>query len=204
MISRKLSIVAAALAYAMLTAAAMAATPTGVADYTLDPSRSSLKFLFKQAGADNQGRFRKFAVNLRFGDTNLNASRMEVSIEVGSLDTGDEERDNVLRGPELFDVARFPKAQFKSTKINRVSAGRYEAVGKLTIRDVTRDVSVPFTFRTATEKNGPSGYMTGRVIIKRLEFGVGQGEWKATDQVANDVAVTFGLRLTPTVATAPK
>jgi len=150
--------------------------------------------------AINQGRFRKFSVNLRFADTKLNASKLEVTIDMNSLDTGDAERDKILRGPELFDVARFAQAQYKSIKINRVSAGRYEAVGKLTIRDVTREVHVPFAFRTAAEQGAPVGYMTGRVTINRVDFGVGQGEWQATDQVANEVVVSFGLRLVAVAA----
>jgi polyisoprenoid-binding protein YceI len=192
----------AALLGAMFITSAAFAAPAAAPDYTLDASRSALKFQFKQAGAANQGRFRKFSMNLRFSDTNLNASKLEVTVDVGSLDTGDEERDKVLRGPELFDVARFPQAQFKSTKINRVSAGRYEAVGKLTIRDVTREVKVPFTFRMAAEKSVAAAYMSGRVTIKRLDFGVGQGEWKETNEVANEVDLNFGLRFTP--AAAPK
>src|SRR5918994_1518124 len=172
----------------------------GVTGYTLDPTRSTVKFQFKQAGADNQGRFRKFTVLLSFGDANLAASKLEVTIDVNSLDTGDEERDTVLRDAELFNVAKFPQARFKATKITRISTGRYEAMGTLSIRDATRNVRVPFAFRTANEQGVLAGYMTGRFPINRLDFGVGQGEWKATDQVANRVDVTFALRFTPTSA----
>jgi polyisoprenoid-binding protein YceI len=204
MASRLPSFIGAALLAAILTADAATpaapAPPAGVTDYTLDPARSSLKFQFTQAGAASQGRFRKFAAKLRFGDTNLAASRLEVTIDVNSLDTGDEERDKVLRGPELFDVTAFPRASYQVSKITRVSAGRYEAHGKLTIRDVTRNVTVPFGFRPANEKGAAAGYMIGRVTIKRLDFGVGQGEWKATDQVANEVDVNFSLRFTPAAA----
>ena len=198
---RLLSLVGSALLVAALPAMASApAAITGIAAYTLDPTRSALKFQFKQAGADNQGRFRKFGALLSFGDANLAASKLEVTIDVNSLDTGDEERDTVLRDAELFNVAKFPQARFKATKISRVSAGRYEAMGTLSIREAARNVRVPFAFRTANEQGVLAGYMTGRVPINRLDFGVGQGEWKATDQVANQVDVTFALRFTPTSA----
>ena len=59
-----------------------------------------------------------------------------------------------------------------------------------------REVRVPFTFRTATEAGASVGYMSGKTTIKRLDYGVGQGDWKATDQVGNDVGVSFALRLT--------
>src|SRR5215213_8623466 len=201
MATRLLSLVVSALLVAAFPAmAATPATPAGVTAYTLDLTRSALKFQFKQAGADNQGRFRKFGALLSFGEANLAASKLEVTIDVNSLDTGDEERDGVLRDADLFNVAKFPQARFKATKITRISAGRYEALGTLTIRDATRDVRVPFAFRTANEQGVLAGYMLGRVSINRLDFGVGQGEWQATDQVANQVDVTFTLRFTPTTA----
>src|SRR5205823_3720660 len=67
--------------------------------------------------------------------------------------------------------------------------------GKLTLRGVTRDVRVPFTFRNATENGVTVGYMSGKTTLRRLDFGVGQGDWKATDQLGNDVGVSFALRL---------
>jgi polyisoprenoid-binding protein YceI len=206
MVTRQVSLLGAALLAVLssmgLAAAATTAAPApaGVTDYTLDAPRSSLKFRFNQAGADNQGRLRKFDVVLRFGDARLAASKLEVTVDVSSLDTGDEERDKTLRSADLFSVAKFPQAHFKASRIARVSAGRYEALGKLTLRGVTRDVRIPFSFRTADEKGVATAYMTGHVSINRLDFGIGQGEWKATDQVANEVEVTFGLRLTAAAA----
>jgi polyisoprenoid-binding protein YceI len=68
-------------------------------------------------------------------------------------------------------------------------------VGKLTVRDVTRDLRVPFTFTASNDGGRIAGSMTGQVIIKRLDFGVGQGEWKSTEWVGDEVAVSFALRL---------
>jgi polyisoprenoid-binding protein YceI len=55
---------------------------------------------------------------------------------------------------------------------------------------------VPFTFREAAEGGATVGYMTGKTVVRRLDYGVGQGDWKATDQAGNDVTVSFSLRLT--------
>ena len=73
----------------------------------------------------------------------------------------------------------------------------YDAVGKLTLRGVSRDIHVPFSFRTADEQGKPAGYLLGKTTIKRLDFGVGQGDWKSTEWVGNDVAVSYSLRLVP-------
>ena len=188
--------IGAALLAALASAAISAAAPAAVARYVLDPAKSSLEFTFVQAGAQNKGKFTRFAVTLEFAPDNLEASRLEVTVEVSSLDTGDKERDDTLRGPDLFDLAKFPQARFSATRINKTASG-YEAAGKLTIRGVARETRVPFTFRTADEQAHPAGYLTGKTTLKRLDFGVGQGDWQSTEWVGNDVTVAYSLRLTP-------
>ncbi|HEX8783567.1 MAG TPA: YceI family protein [Steroidobacteraceae bacterium] len=174
---------------------ARAADAPGITHYVLDPAKSSLEFTFMQAGAANKGHFKRFQVAFDFSAENLAASKLDVTIEMNSSDTGDQERDDTLKGADLFAVAKFPQAHFAASQINRTASG-YEAVGKLTIRGVTRDATVPFSFRTATESGAAVGYMSGKTSVRRLDYGVGQGDWKATDQVGNDVAVSFTLRLT--------
>ncbi|HTT42212.1 MAG TPA: YceI family protein [Steroidobacteraceae bacterium] len=174
--------------------AVRAADAPAPARYVLDPAKSTLEFTFTQAGAQNKGRFRHFQTQFDFAPDNLAASRLEVSIEVASLDTGDEERDATLRDAELFAAQKFPQARFSASQIVKTASG-YEAVGKLTIRDVSREIHLPFTFRTATEAGASVGYMSGKTQLRRLDYGVGQGDWKATDQVPNEVGVAFALRL---------
>jgi len=184
---------AVACAAALMTAAA-AAAPGAAPHYTLDQAKSSLEFAFTQAGALNKGHFGRFPVTMDFSADNLAASRLEVAVDVNSLDTGDKDRDDTLRGADLLSVSKFPQAQFSAAQIVKTATG-FEASGKLTIRGVTRDTRVPFSFRTASEQGAAVGYMSGKVTIRRLDFGVGQGEWKATDQVGNEVTVSFALRL---------
>jgi polyisoprenoid-binding protein YceI len=186
-----------AVMLALQTAAAQppaAAAPAAMTHYVLDPAKSSLEYTFVQAGAANKGRFTRFQVAYDFAPENLAASRLDVTVDINSLDTGDQERDDTLRGADLFAVAKFPQAHFAASQINRTTTG-YEAVGKLTIRGATRDARVPFSFRTTTENGAAVGYMSGKTGVRRLDYGVGQGDWKATDQVGNDVAVSFALRL---------
>ena len=185
----------ALLAFLALACAARADAPA-LTHYALDPAKSTLEFDFLQAGARNQGQFKRFTANLDFSADNLAASRLEVTVDMNSLDTGDQERDGTLRDTDLFAVKKFPQARFSATQIVKTASG-YEAVGKLTIRDVTRDARVPFSLRTATEGSTTVAYMSGKTGVKRLDYGVGQGDWKATDQVPNEVGVSFALRLTP-------
>ena len=185
---------AAAMCLAAWAQGAAADTPSPV-HYVLDQAKSTLEFTFMQAGAQNKGKFTRFPVSFDFGPGDLAGSRLEVTVEIGSLDTGDKERDDTLKGDDLFAAAKFPKAHFLATQFAKTAAG-FEAQGKLTIRDQTRDVRVPFTFRTAVEQGATVGYMSGKTTIRRLDYGVGQGDWKATDQVGNEVGVSFALRLT--------
>jgi polyisoprenoid-binding protein YceI len=113
---------------------------------------------------------------------------------MSSLDTGDKERDETSSGSDLFDVAKFPQSRFVATQFNKTADG-FEAIGKLTIRGTTRDTKIPFTFRTVNEQGQSVGYMTGKTTIKRLDFGVGQGDWKSTEWAGNEVIVSYSLRL---------
>jgi polyisoprenoid-binding protein YceI len=187
----------ASLLTAMCLAASAFAAAAAPVKYTLEPTTSLFRFSFEQSGATNTGRFGKYTADVTFAGDNLAASKIDVSIDIASLDTGDQERDDTLKTPDLFDPAKYPKARFVSSKITLVGAGRYEAQGKLTIRNVTKDVKVPITFQTKEEKGKHMGFLTGRYTLKRLEYGVGQGEWKSTEWVKDDVLVTFSLKLTP-------
>jgi len=178
-----------------MSVASAAGTPP--AHYTLDPTRSLLRFTFTQAGASNTGRFNKFTTDFLFAADNLPASKLDVTVDVGALDTGDTERDDTLKGADLFDVAKYPKAHFLATKLTVSGTSKYDAAGKLTIRNVTKDLKVPLVLQTKTEQGKTVGYLTGRVTIRRNDFGVGQGDWKATDQVADEVTISFSLRLVP-------
>jgi polyisoprenoid-binding protein YceI len=164
--------------------------------YTLDPTKSTFEYQFTQAGALNKGKFTKYTVTLDFSADSLATSKLDVVVDMSSLDTGDKERDETLKSADLFSVAKFPQSRFTSTQITKTANG-YDAVGKLTIRGVSRDAHVPFSFRTADEQGKPAGYLLGKMGLKRLDFGVGQGDWKATDQVGNDVSVSYSLRLVP-------
>lgn len=196
----------ALLAAAMTAAAALGSiTPVGVARaadaavarYTLvDPAKNTLEYQFVQAGAQNKGKFTKYAVTLDFSPDNLPASKLDVVIEMASAETGDKERDDTVKGADMFAVAKFPQAHFTSTQITKTANG-FDAVGKLTLRGVSKDVHVPFSFRTADEQGKPAGYLLGRTTIKRLAFGVGQGDWKSTEWVGNEVSVSYSLRLIP-------
>jgi polyisoprenoid-binding protein YceI len=172
-------------------ASAPAAKPAGPAatTYSLDPAKSKLEFTFNQAGAQSKGHFSKYTVTLT-PPAGSAAGKLDVTVDVDSLDTDDDERDGILRGEDLFDVKKFPTARYTAEKLTKTAAG-FEANGKLTIRNVTRDLKVPLTFKPASG----GGHLSGKTSIKRLDFGVGQGEWKSTEWVDDQVNIILDLHL---------
>lgn len=179
---------------AMLTAPALHAAAGERAAgqvYTLVAGASSLTYTFTQAGALNQGRFRSFAVSF-----DPAAGRLDVVIDMRSFDTGDQQRNAVLGGRDFFDLAQYPRSRFTASRIERTTSG-YAATGPLTLRGVTRTITLPFTWRTTTVQGRPVGYLSGKTTVPRLDFGVGQGQWQSTEWLGNDVTVRYSLELTP-------
>lgn len=177
---------AAALAILLGVAAAGAAGSA----YELERSQSRLEFVATQAGADFTGSFSEFAADIRFDPQQLDASRFDVRIDTGSVDTQDRDRDEIIRGPDLFDVTAYPQARYVAERFEAADQG-YVAHGELTLRGETREVPVQFTF----ERDGADARLHGSTTIERLDFGVGQGEWRDTEWVGNEVRIRFDLVL---------
>ncbi len=185
---------AAALVGAALLATTAFADTAPAKHYASDPAKSALQFDFVQAGAHNQGKFTRFPVMLDAAADGSSVARLEVTVEMSSMDTGDKERDDTLRGADLFDVAKFAQAHFVATQVTKTATG-FDAAGKLTLRGVTRDQHVPFTLRVTNEQGHSVAYLAGKTTIHRLDYGVGQGDWKSTEWVGNDVTVSYNVRL---------
>ncbi len=176
----------ALLASALVTLAALAAT-----QWKTDPAQSTLKFSGVQAGAAFEGVFQKFNANIQFDPMDLATSRFDVTIDLKSVNSKDKDRDGMLQGPDFFDVKRWPTGHYIADKFSDKGGGKFAATGKLTLRDVTKDVPIEFTF----QPDAAGGLLKGTAQLKRLDFGVGQGEWKDTSWVGNDVKIQFQLRL---------
>jgi polyisoprenoid-binding protein YceI len=174
-----------------LSAGLVAAVALAAAQWSMQPKESKLTFVGEQAGAQFEGGFDKFTADISFDPKNLAASRFDVKIDTASVNTQDGERDTTIKSADLFDVAKFPSAQYVADKFTDKGGNKYSATGKLTLRNVTKDVPIDFTF----ENKDGGAWLKGTAKIKRLDFGVGQGEWKDTATVGNDVQVRFSLRL---------
>jgi len=185
----------AAISVAILAAAAVATAPRAagaVASYAVDPAPSRLEFVGVQAGAEFKATFHKFSAAIDFAPDALANSHFDVQIDLNSVDSMDKDRDKTMRGSDIFDVAHFPTAHYVTRSFTKTAAG-YSAVGALTMHGVTKDVPIDFQFVTS-----PGGAkLEGTAKLKRLDFGVGQGDWKSTEWVPDAVKVAFSLVLKP-------
>jgi cytochrome b561 len=173
----------------LLLALAPRATAADAA-YGAIVAQSTLTYSFIQAGAANEGRFNSYSVSF-----DPAAGRLDVRIDMRSFDTGDSQRNDVLGGKDFFDVAHYPQARFTATRLVRTATG-YDATGPLTLRGVTRNLTVPFTWRTTTIRGHTVGYLAGRTTLRRLDYGIGQGQWQSTEWLGADVTVHYSLTLT--------
>lgn len=169
----------------VLCLASLAAGGVYAAQWQAAAPQSKLTFNAVQAGAAFEGQFKKFAATVAFDPAKPTECQFDVSIDTTSVDTQDGERDETLKSADLFDTKRFPQSRYVS-KGCTARGQQFVSNGKLTLRNVTRDVPITFTFDGKTLK--------GSAQLKRLDFGVGQGDWKDTEWVANDVKVGFVLQ----------
>jgi polyisoprenoid-binding protein YceI len=181
-----------ALAASSFLVIATAAAAGGAESFTADAGQSRLEFLGVQAGADFKGVFHKFTSRVDFAPDALASSRIDVQIDMNSVDSMDKDRDATMRGKDVFDVAHNPAAHYVTKTISKTPAG-FTAVGSLTLRGVTKDVPIEFQFAPA----GTGAKLTGSAKLNRLDFGVGKGDWKSTDTVGDAVKINFALVLKP-------
>jgi polyisoprenoid-binding protein YceI len=180
----------------------LAATATHAATaWTTDPAQSRLEFTAILAGGEFDGAFRRFQADIDFDPADLEHSRFRVEIALASADTGDADRDLALRGADFFAVERWPSAGFAADRFVALGNGRFEALGRLTIRDNSREVRLPFRFEPAA--GGTRAGLAGGTTIRRLDYGVGQGEWQDTQWLGDEVRIRFTLQLQRQKTTSP-
>lgn len=165
-----------------------AQTPTAQT-WQVVSDESRLGFVATQLGAPFEGTFGAFSAEIAFDKDDLAASGANVTIEIGTLDTGEDQRDDQARGPDFFDAAAHPQAIFRTDTI-RAEGSDYVADGTLTMKGVSKPVTLPFTL---TFEGEDTVRMIGSLTVDRTEWGVGTGEWLSGDTVGKDVEIRIRL-----------
>lgn len=163
--------------------------PATAAEWSVDPTKSTIKFTGVQVGAPFAGRFERFEAKVDFDPGRPSVGRATILIDLGSARTGDVQRDEALPQKDWFDTKSLSQARFEANQFVDKGHHDYEAVGTLTIRGVSKPLTLPFHL---TLDNGQA-HATGHVNLIRTEFGVGQGVWTSAQWVALEVGVDVDL-----------
>jgi polyisoprenoid-binding protein YceI len=184
-----------------IVAALSVPAAASAAGYDIDPAHSSAGFSVKHMMVSNlRGEFTKVTGAVDLDDQNLTAASIEAVIDAASITTGNSKRDEHLRSPEFFDVAKHANLTFKSTEVKRVGSGKYKVSGDLVMRGVSRKVVLDVEAPAAEVKDPYGNIKRGAVAtttINRKDFGL---NWNTTLEaggvlVGETVQVTIDLQL---------
>ena len=159
-----------------------------VTAWKIVPGASTLTFTGTQNGAPASGEFKKFNGDINFDPNQLDASNINIVIDMGSVSASYQDMAATLTAPDWFNVKLFPQAIFKANSFTKTGDKTYQAKGTLTIRDKTAPVILVFTL---DDYSPEKALVKGSTTIKRTTFGVGQGDWASTDNVKDDVTINF-------------
>ena len=167
---------------------AMAAEP-----YTIDGVHTSANFAVKHLGLSTvHGRFTEVSGTILFDAEAPERSSVTAVIKAASVNTDNAMRDQDLRSDNFFNAEKYPEIRFQSTSIQKVGGGKYVAVGKLTIRDVSREVEIPFTLAQGKgPKGGPRLGVDASLTVNRFDYHV---SWDKTGMlVGKDVNIELSV-----------
>jgi polyisoprenoid-binding protein YceI len=162
--------------------------------YKIDPVHSSVGFTLRHLVSKFSSSFTKVTGTINYDAAAPEQSNVEATIEIGSVNTANEKRDNHIKSPDFFDVAKFPVATFKSKSWKKTGESTYEITGDLTIKDVTKEVVL------ATELVGSGPGMGGAMLtgwsaittIKKSDYGLA-GPAMLGKVLGDDVTITISI-----------
>jgi len=186
-----------ALAGAALTS--RAATET----YQFDPAHSSVAFSIRHFLAQVPGQFAKVSGSIELDSTDFTRSTVSATIDLASVSTNSEKRDEHLRTPDFFDAAAHPTATFKSSRWVKTGDDTYDVTGEFSLHGVTKELTLRVKFLGQAQGNRGAtltGWQTA-LTLKRSDFGIGKPERSIGDDVA--VVINVEARLQKPEAKTP-
>jgi polyisoprenoid-binding protein YceI len=194
--SRLLLVITAAIA---LSASAFAQAKA----WQIDPNHSAAQFSVRHMGISTvRGAFTKVSGTVTYDPADPSKTALEASIDASSVDTRVEKRDNDLRSPNFFDVAKFPTLTFKSKHVEATGTGKLKITGDLTIHGVTKEVVLDVDGPSAPVQDPRGNSHMGASAstkINRKDFGVNGG----SAVVGDEVPITIDVELVSAAATPP-
>lgn len=174
------------------------AAPVPAGTYNLDPAHSIIGFSIRHLEINwVEGRFKDFAGAINYNPEDVTKSTVEFTAKIESIDTGVEQRNQHLRTADFFDAEKFPEMTFKSKTVERSGANGLVLNGDLTIKGVTKPVSLPFSMTNAIKDpwgNTRFG-IEAHTRINRRDFGINYGNQLPGGglDVGNEVTINLQL-----------
>ena len=167
--------------------------------WELDKDHTSVNFEVKHFFNTVNGNFTDFDGNFFFDPDNLEDSKFDFTVAVSSIETNNEKRNNHLKSADFFNVEKFPEIYFVSTGFNKISDTQYEVKGKLRIKDVIKNVTIPFEITGKMEHPMKEGAtlmgLAFNTTINRNDYNVGAGDWTSNKIVGENVKVSINTEL---------
>lgn len=169
-------------------------TDSSDSGWVIDREHSRIEFEATQYGEAFKGSFENFNGQIVFDPDELDKSSANIKIDITSIETGASDRDDQAKSADWFDVAQFPLAVFSAESFEKTGENQYLAHGSLTIRGIAVPVALPFELKITEDGEGNRADMEAVTTLRRLDFGIGQGQWQETDAIGNDVKVSIKVR----------
>lgn len=182
------------LALAALVAGLVNQSSAAVETYKIDSTHSSVQFSLRHLVSKFTGSFSTVSGTISVDRANLEKSSVEATIDVGSVNTADEKRNNHLKAPDFFDFAKFPTMKFKSTSWKKTGEDAFDVTGNLTIKDVTKPVVLKVKLLGFGEGMGGAQVSGWEITsgIKKSDFGLA-GPAMLGKVLGDDVAINIGV-----------
>ena len=153
--------------------------------WEIDYEKSYIRFTATQAGAEFSGEWPEWTAEMRFDESNLEASSFDVNVAITSVETRDEERDRTLQDVEWFDSRNHASVRFRASNFRQGPDGGFAAAGVLTVKG--RRTAVLLTF--AASRDGGRQVIDGQAELDRIAMQLGTGEWTDTRWIGRNVSV---------------
>lgn len=170
-------------------------------EWQIDPAHTTVAFTVRHMGISNvHGRFTKVSGTASIDDNDITKSSVNATMDIQSITTGNDSRDNDLRSPNYFDAAQFPTMTFKSKSVTKAGDNKLKIVGDLTIKGVTKEVTLDVDGPSSPIKMGPNQRrgLSATTSINRKDFGVGAKTPAA--MVGEEIKIEIDAELTQKAA----
>jgi polyisoprenoid-binding protein YceI len=168
-------------------------------EWKIDPDHSSVLFEIKHIYATIRGHFSDFTGDVFFDPDNLAKSKFDFAVKVDSINTDNDRRDTDLRSNHFFAASKYPLMTFKSGRVSHAGGNKYLLEGKLTIKDVTKDVTLEFVYWGQKERPFKKSQMIAgfdaRFKINRFDYHVGDGRLYKMGVLGKDVDILITLEV---------